>query len=645
LGQPTAAVVRYEQALRAFEKSTDLVFKAHTLVRLGELARVQGDYPRARKYVTQALEHAPLEAHVVRANALIALAKSTGFLKGMDEGHILAERALQEARLAGDEVSPLARANLLRSLGQICWWHGDPQSTVRYCQEALQIVPDALSPTAARACISIATPHLYWRHLDTALDYAERGLEIAQQLQFNELLPSAYTALGNVLTRRGEVARAESALRQALDLAHRQNLAAYERVMATGFLAYNLYGQGRIDEAWQLAEGALWSYSGNPDTYEVYVCRSVLADIALERDQFDVAERLFLDLVEVGERRQFRIPLAMVYFGLAYIYLTTQRVEQGVEHATRSLNLLESTNALQLYLDQGERAQVVCQALAAVGVRSLFLSRALADLPGKAGGSVHVIHRHSAVTIKCLGDFRVFVNGEEVRQERWVSAKARDLLAYFITFRQERLPADRLNEALWPQKGYQTKRALPTALYRLRQALRAEGQSTKYVVVEAGEYWLDTARFQLDIDEFDTTLAQARAAENLSPMEAAAWYERAITLYEGDFLANYYYDWVFPERRHLQQTLLTALNRLGDLRAAGGNHDQALAAFQRSLRIDNLQEQIYCEIMRSYAALGDRTGISRQYQSLTVCLDEELGLAPQPGSKELYNALMSGSSR
>ncbi len=42
LGQPTAAVVRYEQALRAFEKSTDLVFKAHTLVRLGELARVQG---------------------------------------------------------------------------------------------------------------------------------------------------------------------------------------------------------------------------------------------------------------------------------------------------------------------------------------------------------------------------------------------------------------------------------------------------------------------------------------------------------------------------------------------------------------------------------------------------------------------------
>jgi hypothetical protein len=54
-------------------------------------------------------------------------------------------------------------------------------------------------------------------------------------------------------------------------------LASYEQLMATGFLAYNLCGQGRVDEARQLAEGVLWSYTGNPDTYEAYVCRSVLA--------------------------------------------------------------------------------------------------------------------------------------------------------------------------------------------------------------------------------------------------------------------------------------------------------------------------------------------------------------------------------
>jgi len=56
------------------------------------------------------------------------------------------------------------------------------------------------------------------------------------------------------------------------------DLASYEQLMATGFLAYNLCGQGPVHEARQLAEGALWSCIGSPDTYEAYVCRSVPAD-------------------------------------------------------------------------------------------------------------------------------------------------------------------------------------------------------------------------------------------------------------------------------------------------------------------------------------------------------------------------------
>ena len=80
----------------------------------------------------------------------------------------------------------------------------------------------------------MVTPHLYWRDLDTALQYAERGLEMAQTLHLIELLPSAYAALGNVLTRFGETARAENSLRQAMETAESLGFASYERLMATG---------------------------------------------------------------------------------------------------------------------------------------------------------------------------------------------------------------------------------------------------------------------------------------------------------------------------------------------------------------------------------------------------------------------------
>ncbi len=630
LGYAAEAVRRYEQARTAFETAGDALGLSQALVRMGELARSQGHYRRAQELVTQGLIHAPREAHEDRARALIALAKSTGFLTGMDQGRALAEQALAEARLAGNAISIITLANILGSLGQIAWWHGDPQSTVRYATEALQLLPDELSPIAARAHTSLAIPYLYWGHLETALRHAEQGLEIAQQLEMQELLPNAYTVLGNVLTRMGETARAEAALRQSLEISQRLGLAAYDQVMAAGYLAYNLYGQGRVDEARQLAEGALWAFAGNPDTYEVYVCRSVLADVALENGRDEEAAQLFQDLLEVGERRQFRLPLAMVYFGLAYIALKRGQWEDGIDHARRSLELVEPTNALQLYLDQGERAVTVCQALKQAGVRSPLVEEVLARLSQPLPGKRLTLPQPNAVSVHTLGTFRVFVNGLEITQDRWVSVKARDLLAYFVTFRHDRIPMDRVLEALWPQTAHLGARAFHSALYRVRQALRTDAETTKFILVQSGEYWLDAARFQVDVDEFDAALAQARHLLPHQPARAGHWFERALELYQGDYLVNLYYDWLFPEQRRLRDSYLQALRQLAGLRMSEARHEEALPLLQRSLELDPLQEQVHLDAMRCYAALGNRAAVARQYRALEDVLQQELGVGPDP---------------
>ncbi len=75
--------------------------------------------------------------------------------------------------------------------------------------------------------------------------------------------------------------------------------------------------------------------------------------------------------------------------------------------------------------------------------------------------------------------------------------------------------------------------------------------------MEVGEYWLDSARFTIDVDEFNSALAQARAGTQ--PASRAVWYQRVISLYQGEYLQNLYYEWIFPERRRLTQAYLTAL--------------------------------------------------------------------------------------
>lgn len=637
LGQAGAAISAYEEARSSFAAQNNPSGVCRALTRLAEVNRAQGNYRQAETLSTEALSFAN-DDHAARAEALMALAKSVGFLTAMDKGRQLAEEAVQEARLAEDRISALARANFLQSLGQICWWHGDPQATVRYCQEALRIAPEEFSPIGAQAYISLVTPYLYWRELDKALQYAERGLQIAQTLHLKELLPSAYTALGNVLTRLGETARAEASLRQGMEIGQQLGLASYEQLMATGYLAYNLCGQGRIEEARQLAEGALWSYTGNPDTYEAYVCRSVLADVALENRQLEKAERLYAELVEVGERRQFRIPLAMVYFGLAYIHLETKRPTSGLEYARKALRLIEASRTFQLFLDQGIRSQVVSEALICAGEKSPFLDRVLENLPEK---SVQVLPDRYSIRVQCFGNFRVLLNGEEVSQERWVSAKARDLLAYFVTMRGEKIPADKAFDAIWGVKERTSRTAFHTALSRLRNALKARDDSPRLILVEVGEYWLDSARFSIDVDEFNAAMAKARSATNDDV--AAEWYERAVNLYQGEYLQNLYYDWVFPERRRLAQAYLNALQELSAYHLSAQSPLKAVEYIEKAIHLDTLNEDLYRLSMRAYAAAGDRSSAARVYAKLQKILLDELNTKPMKETMDLYRKLMDGN--
>ena len=639
LGEAGLATNDYEDARTAFMTEKNLGGVSQALTHLAEINRAQGNYRRAEALASEALGFAPPDNHAARAYALMALAKSTGFMTGMDQGRSLAEQAVQEARLTGEQLSLLARANFLQSLGQICWWHGDPQATVRYCKEALQLTPEGFSPIATQAYISLVSPYLYWQDLDTALQYAERGLEIAQTLHLHELLPSAYSALGNVLTRRGETARAESCLRQAMDLSQTVGLASYERLMTAGYLAYNLYGQGRADEALQMAESAFWAYTGHPDTYEAYVCNSVLADIALEQGQISRAESFYTELVEVGERRQFLIPLAMVYFGLAYIHFVTHRQECGLGFARKALRLIEPTQAVQLFVDQGERSRVVCKNLQEAGEQSHFIQRVLESLPTTTLIASPLAINTAVVTVRCLGSFRVFIGSEEIAQERWVSTKARDLLAYFITFRSERIPGERVFDAIWADKPGRGMTAFHTALSRLRHALRKGDTALRFVLVEAGEYWLDNAAFSVDVNEFDTALTKARAAS--TEELAADWYEQAISQYHGEYLDNLYYDWLFAERHRLTQAYISALRNLANLHFSHERFTNALELLQRALRVDNLNEDLHCQAMRTYVALGDQAGLVHQYQDLETTLTAELGMQPLVSTRKLYQRLVS----
>ncbi|GAB4542126.1 MAG: hypothetical protein Kow0063_33710 [Anaerolineae bacterium] len=648
-GRVAEAVTCFERACSLYRAQGQRAQVSHVLTQLARVARSQGYYRRAQKLDQDAVNEAGESDHAVRAEALMDLAKNTGFLEGMDRGYKLGEAALREAQLAGDTLAADARARLLWSQAQLSWWYGDPFATVAHCQAALAAEGASVSPLACRVYVVMASPYLYWGDLPAAYQLAEKGITISEQLQYAERLPLALATLGNVLSRQDELADGEQYLRRAISLSRELGAGSYAQLMAAGYLAFNLAQQGRLVEARQTCEEALHLHADSPETYELCVCRSVLGDVLLDMGDLDTAQEYFLNLRRICEARQFRLPLAMVYFALGYLHLEAGRREPALDLIQRATRIVRQANAVQLYLDQGRRALAVCRAAQEAGIYPAFIERVMAGLTQarypvlpRPIGPVTPPQRQATsgqdtIRVICLDGFQLFYGGRELGREVGLAGKPRELLAYFIAHRHQRLPLDRILEDVWPESDPARGQAVfHTTLYRLRRALNKGAGAGDYICHELGEYYLERERFQIDLDLFEAYLAQAQTSVGEAAMRA---YQMAVELYHTPYLDSLYYDWSEKERRRLADTYLTALRILVAHYATINDYHRAVLACERMLEVDPLLEQVYCDLMRFWHRLGNRAAVVRQYRMLTQLLADELGADPMPETQALYAEL------
>ncbi len=609
-------------------------------VELSTIRQSQGKYGEAVDMATKAVELGGHMAVCDHVPALMQLANCAGFVNGMDHGYKIAQQAYDLMMAHTDAFSAYDRARLLHMLGQICWWRGDVQQAVAYCRRAITLLDDTQTQLKARLLVMLSIPTLYQKDHATALDLAEQAIAICQELQLKEVLPAAYAALGNTLTRLGELEQAESYLRRSMEQALSMGGARHAEVMAAGYLAQNLTLQGRVNEAQTVAKHALDYYGDRITGYDVYVCKSVLADLLLDTDQLQEAKAIFSTLIDIGETTQYRIPLAMAYFGMAYVLLREHQADEAVEFAQKSLALVEPAMMHQLYLDQRERALVVCEHLAQHLPDNRFVQQVYDALGGKRqviSVQPAAVESTAPVTVHTFGGLRVYRGGVEIESRAFASAKARDLLAYFITMRTRSTRIDRAVFDLWPDDSGSIS-AFHTALYRVRVALRVDDEKDKFILSELGEYRLDSTKFDLDVVRFDALLHDVQIAANA---QAISLYERALALYQGDYLDNGDYAWMIAERERLQQTYLRAIDGYCTL-LAGDDRLNTVADWQaRALDIDPYNEALHVRYMRTLHRLGNPQKVIEHYRQLESLLHDAFNAPPMKETQDAFHALVS----
>ena len=239
-----------------------------------------------------------------------------------------------------------------------------------------------------------------------------------------------------------------------------------------------------------------------------------------------------------------------------------------------------------------------------------------------------------------LGPVRVEKDGQSlISSPDWIQ-KPQELLFYLLSHPESR-SKEQIGLALWPDASTsQLRSSFHDTLYRLRRALGGK----EYIVFEKGRYAFNRSlAYSLDVEAFEQHLSEAQRLKDKAPEQAIGHLQEAAELYRGDFLEDLAYsEWAMVPQEELQRAYGDALLLLGRLLIAQNRHAEAAEAYRKAISHDKLVEEAHRELMRCYAAMGERGRALRHYEELVELLEEQLDTAPAPETSVLRERLLAG---
>ncbi len=239
--------------------------------------------------------------------------------------------------------------------------------------------------------------------------------------------------------------------------------------------------------------------------------------------------------------------------------------------------------------------------------------------------------------VSLLGEQAIIDDEAGVRTR---SSRAVALVAFLVAHAGSPQPRQRIAGLFWPEStDAQALTNLRRELHHLRNAL---GPEPSLVVTSRELCWRDMPTCRVDLRIFDLERQAAlTAAEAGDEEEVLAHAARAIAQYRGEALPGVYEDWLLEIRALLERQCVDLCDLLCATRARRGDLTGAVEAARRRIQLQPLEEVGYRTLMQLQADLGDRAGAVSTYHHCASVLERELGVVPDPATRQALQRLMA----
>ena len=232
----------------------------------------------------------------------------------------------------------------------------------------------------------------------------------------------------------------------------------------------------------------------------------------------------------------------------------------------------------------------------------------------------------------CLLKLHYRSESQGIQTIQWRTAKAQELFAYLIHHRGHSVHKETILEWMWPDYEIEKSTAhLHTTIYQIRRVIKQMGLDTEVKYQDEG-YRLDMGTVQLDAEVWEQGV---RSAPSVSP-ETLEQHHELLQLYRGDYLEDHRYSWAESERERLRMMWFVHAKQVVDCHMQLGQYTEAVQLLQQLQERYPYVEDSYFSMMKIHAMHGNLGEVKRQYERLTLTLQQELGVEPSEAIHTWY---------
>lgn len=249
------------------------------------------------------------------------------------------------------------------------------------------------------------------------------------------------------------------------------------------------------------------------------------------------------------------------------------------------------------------------------------------------------------VKVRTLGSFQMSYDGVSVEDSDIRSTMMTKLLMYMLIYRKKDVSSAEICSALWQEDDTDNPTgALKNLMYRLRNFLKKHFGISDFIITKRGSYsWNPGYEVEFDASVFEKKITKASKEENMS--EAVELYNEALDLYNGDFMPKITdMHWILTLNTYYHSLYLSAVKELSALYKEIGAYEKIEKICNKALKIDRLDEQIYCFLLDSMYNQGKNALAVESYNKAKEILEKELGVFETEDLDQIYADVLNATA-